>query len=453
MNRIATRLVIAMLAVVLATVGCLFALTAYTNAQRLAGMSPELRTFLQMERRAEATARVQASITPSATQPGDGAARSPGYGPPAPSGLLPWTQALAGALGGNLAANAPPRNDRFRPVDEKGNLAPPSRRGILDLLGPDRVARNYRDELTWTLITSTIIAAIIGAVLAMLLASRIAKPIEAVSKAATRMANGDTTARVPIRVRDARAGDETTRLAQEFNRMAEVLQSQESERKAMIADIAHELRTPLTVLQSRLEAMLDGVMPVTDEELTRLHRQTALLARLVSDLRTLSLADAGRLELERRAINLVAVARSVVSAFQTRAQDKGVTLVFTSEFDPPSINGDPDRLSQVLTNLLDNALKFTPPGGTIRVGVRKAERTADLFVLDSGPGIPEPALPHVFDRFYRAQGTGADSVGGRSGSGLGLAIARTLVELHGGKVNAVNDSAGGARFDVLLPIA
>ncbi|HEX2865071.1 MAG TPA: ATP-binding protein [Deinococcales bacterium] len=450
MNRIAVRLVFAMLAVVLTTVGVLFALTAYTNEQRLSRMSPELRSFLQMERSIGTTSSL-AGAAPAASPPVAGPNPDEYYGPPKPSGLLPWTQALSGtpAQGGKGTLSAGPR---FNPSARFTAISLPPRRGVLDLLGPDRVARNYRDELTWTLIIGAVIAAVVGASLAMILAARIAKPIEAVSRAAKRMAAGDTSARVPVAARDPRHGDETLHLALEFNRMADALESQELERKNMIADIAHELRTPLTVLQSRLEAMLDGVLPVSEEELTRLHRQTGLLARLVADLRTLSLADAGRLEIERRAVDLASVATAVVAAFQTRAHDKGVTLSFSPDGEGPTINGDPDRLSQVLTNLLDNALKFTPSGGTIRVGTRQADRMADLFVVDSGPGIPEQSLPHVFDRFYRAPGSGPKTPGERTGSGLGLAIARTLVELHGGKVLAANEPNGGARFDVSLPI-
>ena len=237
-------------------------------------------------------------------------------------------------------------------------------------------------------------------------------------------------------------------LAHHFNAMAAVLEQLERERQAMIADIAHELRTPLTILQGQLDAMQDGIVPFDERELGKLDAQTELLGRLIDDLRTLSLADAKRLTLERTPTDLVAVACRVCESFREKAQRGGLTLDFCSDAPHAPLHADPDRLAQVLSNLLENAVRYTPPGGRVEVSVHTLAGGLELSVEDTGPGFPEGAQTRVFERFYRAE-TSRGRAGG--GSGLGLAIVRTLVELHGGRVEAHNRAEGGAAFHVTLP--
>ena len=283
---------------------------------------------------------------------------------------------------------------------------------------------------------------------ALFLARRISRPITAVAEAAARIAEGDLSARAVLPAYAQGSRDETGMLARHFDKMAAALEKLEGERQAMIADIAHELRTPLTILQGQLDAMGDGIVPLDRRELGKLDAQTELLARLIDDLRTLSLADAKRLTLERVDTDLVQIARRVCESFREKAGRQGLSLEFRSGAAHLSLSADPDRLTQVLTNLLENAVRYTPPGGWVGVSVAALPGGAELSVEDSGPGFSKEAQTQVFRRFYRAE-TSRNRRGG--GSGLGLAIVRTLVELHGGRVEAHNRPGGGAAFHVTLP--
>ncbi|RIH81794.1 Signal transduction histidine-protein kinase BaeS [Meiothermus luteus] len=294
------------------------------------------------------------------------------------------------------------------------------------------------------LLIASLVATLLGVLVALVFARRMAQPIEAISEAAGRLAQGDLSARAPV----PRGEDEVARLARNFNHMAASLERLEAERKAMIADIAHELRTPLTVMQGRLEAIQDGVMPLEMAEVDRLHHQTQLLSRLVEDLRTLSLADAGRLNLVLRELDLAEHVRRLAHTFQAALEAKRIELELRLPAQPILVQADADRLAQVVTNLMTNALAHTPAGGRIVLEVAAQAAHAVLRIRDSGPGIPEEALGRVFDRFYRAEASRSRSTGG---SGLGLAIVKALVELHGGWVGARNHPEGGALFELCLP--
>jgi signal transduction histidine kinase len=237
----------------------------------------------------------------------------------------------------------------------------------------------------------------------------------------------------------------------------------------MTADIAHELRTPLAVQRAHLEALQDGVYPLNPANLAPILEQTHLLSRLVEDLRTLALADAGQLRLDRVPTDLPALARRVIERFQPQAAAQGIAIQLDSApgFPSPVLSLDPARIEQVLANLLTNALRHTPEGGRIAVSVYgsperrpAAMRPAteepvsapgvQVSVRDSGPGIPEEALPRVFERFYRADRARSREEGG---TGLGLAIARQIAQAHGGSLTAANHPEGGAFFTLTLPFS
>jgi two-component system, OmpR family, sensor histidine kinase BaeS len=293
---------------------------------------------------------------------------------------------------------------------------------------------------------SLAISALLGIFLATVFARRLAQPLEAVSIAAKKMRGGDLSARAPVPPSNITGEPED--LATNFNAMAESLERQERERKNMVADIAHELRTPIGVMQAKLEAIEDGVFPLSIDEIKKLSKQTHLLARLVQDLRTLSLADAGQLQLETRVFNLAAKIREITSGFEPSAQQKRVKLEVRAP-ERLELHGDPDRIAQVLSNLLDNALRYTPEHGTVCITLESTQNTARVIVSDSGQGLPSESLEHVFDRFYRVDESRNRSSGG---SGLGLAIARTILELHGGKISVQNRLEGGAEFVCALPV-
>ena len=294
-------------------------------------------------------------------------------------------------------------------------------------------------------IIAGLVAGALGLALALGLAYTLLRPVRDLTLAAQKLSEGDLTQRVVTH-----GDDELATLGHAFNQMADSLQQVEESRRAMTADIAHELRTPLAVQRANLEALQDGVYPLTVENLSPVLEQNHMLTHLVEDLRTLALADAGQIELVRTPTDLTALTERVVEQFQPHAATQQVRLVFS----PPAtsmlpLSLDPIRLEQMLTNLLSNALRYTPPGGQIDVAITPLSTVTRLTVHDSGPGIPKDALPFIFERFYRADKSRSRAEGG---SGLGLAIARNLARAHGGDLTATNHTSGGALFTLTLPL-
>ncbi len=267
---------------------------------------------------------------------------------------------------------------------------------------------------------------------------RIARPVSELLDSAERVGGGDYDARVdPSGPRAVRT------LGRAFNDMAGQLQASDEARRRFLADVTHELRTPLTVLSGEIEAQLDGIHPRDDATLNRLLDQTRTLGRLVEDLRTLALGDSGRLTLYREAVSCGVVVEDAVAAISATAARRDVTVTTIGTEQPGlEMDADPVRLGQVVTNLLTNGVRHTPPGGRVTVTVAADARTVTMVVVDTGPGI-EGDPERVFDRFAKSADSG--------GSGLGLTIARQLVERHGGTLTAANAPLGGARFTVTLP--
>ena len=263
-------------------------------------------------------------------------------------------------------------------------------------------------------------------------------PLDDLLKAADRVGQGDYSVRV-----QEKGPREVRSLARAFNNMASRLHITDEQRRELLADVTHELRTPLTVVQGNLEGMLDGVYPADEANLRSLLEETNILSRLVEDLRTLALAESGALQLTKEPSDLSMLIRDTLAAFQAQADAAGVTLVAEASSDLPWLDLDPGRIRQVLSNLVANALRYTPAGGGIHVRYRQAEGKALLDVQDSGPGISADELPHVFERFYKSTDSG--------GMGLGLAIARHLVEAHGGTIRAESAPGAGTTIRINLP--
>ncbi len=291
-----------------------------------------------------------------------------------------------------------------------------------------------------------LIACGIALVLALLLSYQLLRPVSQLEKAASRLAEGDLAQRVPVS-----GPQELVELGQAFNHMAGSLQKAQESRRAMTADIAHELRTPLAVQRAQLEALQDGIYPLAPENLQPLLEQNKVLVRLVEDLRTLALADAGELRLAFVPTDLPDLAGRVLERFRSQADARQVELRYacSDEGGCARLSLDPGRIEQVLTNLLSNAIQHTPAGGQVEVSLRCLPTLAELSVRDSGPGIPAEVLPHLFERFYRAERSRSRSDGG---TGLGLAIALQLVQAHGGSLEAGNAPQGGAVFTLRLPV-
>ena len=303
------------------------------------------------------------------------------------------------------------------------------------------------NRLTQAAVTAGLIAGGLSLLLALLLTYTLMRPVRELTQAARHLGAGDLSQRVKVRGKD-----ELTILANAFNHMADSLQQAQESRRALTADIAHELRNPLAVQRASLEALQDGVYPLTPQALEPVLEQNLVLTSLVEDLRTLALADTGQLNLERTPTDLVALVERVVECFKPQAAIHEVTLEVedtVSDSAQRLIKLDPLRVDQILSNLLSNALRFAPQGGHIVAAIRSAGRNLEVSVRDSGPGITPQALPHVFDRFYRADRSRSRSEGG---TGLGLAIARQLAEAHGGTLTAANAPQGGALFTLSLPL-
>jgi signal transduction histidine kinase len=267
---------------------------------------------------------------------------------------------------------------------------------------------------------------------------RVVAPIGDVMEAADRVAGGDYSTRVQVR-----GPGEVGRLASSFNQMTERLQANETQRRALLADVAHELRTPLSVIRGNVEGMLDGVYPPDEAHLGPVLEETAVMARLLDDLQTLSTAEAGVLRLHRERIDPAALAQDAAAAFRSRADRAGVGLDCRAAGPVPEVDVDPVRIGEVLANLLTNAIRHTPSGGAVRVVVEPAPGGVAFTVADTGPGIDARDLPHVFDRFVKSADSG--------GAGLGLAIARSLVEAHGGRITAASAPGQGTTMRFVLP--
>jgi signal transduction histidine kinase len=267
---------------------------------------------------------------------------------------------------------------------------------------------------------------------------RAAAPVGDLIEASGRVESVDFSTRVPEDgPREVRA------LARSFNAMSARLEEVEQQRRSALADVSHELRTPLTVIQGNLEALLDGVYPADPAHLEPILAETKILERLIDDLRTLTMAEAGSLVLHREPTDLGALLNEVVAGYRSQADQAGLELRLTVAPDLPALEIDPARIREVVSNLLTNALRHTPRDGRIEVSAELAGDQAVVTVRDSGKGIPADQLDRIFDRFYRSP----DS----PGSGLGLPIARSLVEAHGGTMSAISKAGEGTTMRILLP--
>jgi two-component system sensor histidine kinase BaeS len=312
-----------------------------------------------------------------------------------------------------------------------------------DLSGHSELEQQFLDTVNRAVLLAVLLVALAALVAAALLSRRLVAPLRQLTAASEALAGGDLSQRVEIAARD-----EIGELGQAFNKMASDLQTAQAQRQQMTADIAHELRNPLSVIRGNLEAMLDGIYPADVEHLGPIYEETLLLQRLVADLRLLSLADAGQLELIRTDVDLSALLGGIAESAQAVAADKGVGLRVELPHAPIVISGDVDRLRQVVGNLVSNALRYTPEGGTVTLRANDAGAQVHVIVSDMGQGIAPQDLPHVFDRFYRADAARDRTSGG---SGLGLSIARALAEAHGGSIDVASRLGQGVPAVACVP--
>ena len=302
------------------------------------------------------------------------------------------------------------------------------------------------DDVDDAFFSTALLSLLLGFFASILIALFLTRPILSIARAANEITQGNLSIRAsyskPLPSHDV------TLLINNFNSMASRLEQLEHERKAMIADISHELRTPLTVIQGQLDAIQYDVVPLNKEELAKLNRHTEVLSRLIKDLRTLSLLDAGQLKLEKDTLNIVSLCQEVCEGFQEEARRKKIRLDFENHSKGiVLIEADTDRLVQIFSNLLANALRYTSEGGWVKLELESQTNKVHISVRDSGKGLTEEGLQRVFDRFYREDKSRRRVTGG---SGLGLAIVKALVELHEGKISVENHQSAGAVFTVQL---
>jgi signal transduction histidine kinase len=302
------------------------------------------------------------------------------------------------------------------------------------------IDQKYVDQINQSLWIAGLGGIIVSLILGLLLARSFTRPVREITNATREVAQGKLEQQIPIRSKD-----ELGELAQSFNQMSADLARANQSRRQMTADIAHDLRNPLTVIGGYLESLKDGKLSPTSERFETMQAEVQHLQRLVDDLRTLSLADAGELKLYPQITAPKELFERVVSAYHHQAEQKNIDLGFEVRPNLPEVNIDPERMEQVLGNLVSNALRYTPEGGKIRLAANRTEDKLVLRVEDNGSGIPPEILPHIFERSYR----GDPSRGGNE-SGLGLAIAKSIVELHGGTIRAKNNPEQGACFEIVL---
>jgi two-component system OmpR family sensor kinase/two-component system sensor histidine kinase BaeS len=295
--------------------------------------------------------------------------------------------------------------------------------------------QDFLNQLRGTLVIAAVVAGGIGVLLGVIISRTIAAPLANLANAAHDFAAHRWERRVPVE-----GATEIGEVAHAFNAMADELQRAETLRRNLMADIAHELRTPLTVMQGSLRALLDGVYPLKLKEIASLYDETRLLNRLVTDLRELALAEAGQLPLNMQSLELVPILQQVTNQFSAAVEAQNTRVILESS--PIQVCADADRLTQVLHNLLANALHHTSDG-TITVSTETISEFARVKVQDTGSGIEPEDLPHVFDRFYRADDARSRTTGG---AGLGLAIAKAWVEAMGGQIGVESTPGQGSTF-------
>jgi histidine kinase len=297
------------------------------------------------------------------------------------------------------------------------------------------------------------VAAVIAAVAASFFISRqVVGPIQAMTRASHLIAEGDYGKRLQVSGSlGSDAPDELDQLALSFNQMADKLEKTESMRRRLIGDVSHELRTPLTTIKGYMEGLIDGVLPPDPETYQLVHREADRLQRLVNDLQELSQVEAGAYRLNIEPVSLYDLVESTLGRLGRQFEEKGVRLETVLPAGLPPAAADKDRALQVLTNLVGNAMQYTPPGGSVRVSAVRLKNELQVSVQDTGIGIAPDHLPLIFNRFYRTDKSRARASGG---SGIGLTIAQALVAAHGGRIWAESAGEGkGSTFHFTLPAA
>lgn len=368
-----------------------------------------------------------------------------GYGPPQQRFLLvDSTGTVVVPLGKYTAGQklAPAEIERGTPViSVNGQMV--GRAITLDWADSRNSAEmRYLAHTDMALGTAAAVMLGVALLLGIFFARVISRPVRELTTATQRIAAGEYQQQVPVRSRD-----ELGMLATQFNHMSADLAQAIASRRQMTADVAHDLRTPLTVIAGYLEALRDQVLAPTPARFATMYDETRLLLRLVDDLHTLSLADAGELPITRKEVSPHQLLDRVAETYRHAAEQQGIALLVEAQGELPAIRVDSEQIARALSNLVSNALRYTPAGGRVMLSGQAAKDMVQLTVTDTGIGIAPEHLPGVFERFYRADSSRQSATGG---SGLGLAIVKSIVESHGGQLSVISKPGAGTAFTIVL---
>ena len=337
----------------------------------------------------------------------------------------------------------PPSDNAATPLRYQGKVV-----GYLGLLPRTNISdapqkRFLKEQkLAFALVAGVVV--LLAALLSLILARRLVQPLSVLAQATHQLAAGNFTVRVPVT-----SHDELGQLANDFNSLALALDKNEQTRRQWVADISHELRTPLAILLGEIEALQDGIRQPTPDTIHSLHSEVLRLGRLVDDLFQLSLSDVGALTYKKAELDLVNVLVETVAAYRPEFMTKGILLdINLFRNGPVGVFGDPERLRQLFSNLLDNALKYTDSGGRLQITLQQHDSIVAVDFQDSAPGVPMAELNKLFDRLYRVESSRNRSTGG---AGLGLSICRNIVEAHGGSITAQTSPLGGLWIRIEFP--
>ena len=446
MRSISTKLILAFLSIGIISVTVIF-ITARINTQQ------EFIRFLSDQDRANIIDQLTDYYQINGTWAGaevylypDHGPQGPGYHPPR---RIPFI--LTDPSGSVLIAN-----DRYKlgdkvstsdlkqgvPITEGGKVVGMLVPMPMPFQGQPREVQ-FIQRINLYLLYGALVGMVIALILGVFLSRTLTRPIRELTRATHAVSEGDLSQQVPVRSKD-----ELGELARAFNKMSSELSRSINVRKQMTADIAHELRTPLSLILGHAEAVHDGVLPPSSENFEIIREEATRLEHLINDLRILSLADAGELSIQKVTIEPQRLVQEVASLYQYQAQKKNITFDLEIAPDLPSIDVDPGRMTQVLTNILDNALRHTPEDGHITLGAQQVDDWVELSVQDSGPGLSSEDVDRIFERLYRADPSRQREDGG---SGLGLAIAKSIVQAHGGQLSAESEIGRGLRIIIRLP--
>jgi signal transduction histidine kinase len=449
MRSISTKLIIAFLSIGIISVAAIF-ITArwntrqefinFLNDQTQTDLVKELSVYYQINGSWEGADRVFIQNGPPPVGPG---------GPGGSNRRMPFVVA-------DLHGNVIIPNERYRvgekisEADIEIGLPIKEDEKVIGFLIPLRMPfqgnpreLEFIERTNITLLYGAAIGGVIALLLGIFLSRTLTRPIRDLTHATHAVSQGDLTQQVTIR-----SNDELGELGKAFNKMSTELSRSVNARKQMTADIAHELRTPLSLILGHAEAVHDGVLPPTIENFEIIREEAARLEHLVDDLRTLSLADAGELSIIPQIIEPERLLQEVASLFQIKAHKKDIKLNLDIASPLPSLNVDPGRMTQVLTNILDNALRHTPDNGQIVLSAKQINDQVELAIKDSGPGLSPDDVSRIFERFYRVDTSRQREDGG---SGLGLAIAKSIVQAHNGQLSAESEPGNGLKIFISLP--